>query len=767
MSTSMLKKLSIEHLRGSVLPFSIDFEKGKKLSVIYGENGTGKSTICDALEFLGKGNVGSLDNRGLGRTSRYWHSIGKKPADVSVTLETATATCRATVGKTEVVVSPPEHRPRVEVLRRSQIASLLEAKPAERYAAISRFIDVSGIETSEAALRDLIRETKAGRDVAVARVHENQEAIRQFWEEASKPGTDSLLWAETESKRDASAFDAEIVAIDQLCKAYARLSDYPEQIETAHNAVKVAQDSLNAAQQALEQSLAGIPADAAEIVSVLESAKTYLSKHSNPSACPLCESAEKIDGLEARVLERITAFNVLQAAMSSKARKEHDYRRACQQLELLSNSAKQHIDSFELCCKSNSWPADISLPATSVPNDLTGLKTWLTGNEQLPIDWKKAEDGRQDKKQFLSTLKRAVTTWSENTSAQKRLDVLLPRLERALEILEEERRKFTDTTLAKIATEVGRLYEAVHPGEGLNKISLELDPNKRASLEIGADFHGQTAPPQAYFSQSHLDTLGLCVFLALATEPESTILVLDDVLASVDEPHVDRLVEMLYAETLKFRHCVITTHYRPWKQKFRWGWLKNNQCHFVELSKWSNSNGLTVVRGVPDVERLRQLLAETPPDPQLICAKAGVMLEAALDFLTQLYECPVPRKADGRYTLGDLLPSLDKKLRQALKVDVLTGTGAEGDSVYKTIALAPFLDEISRIAQARNVFGCHFSALSFDLLDSDALQFGQQVLALIEVLMDVEAGWPRNSKSGNYWATSGESRRLKPFQRPQ
>jgi hypothetical protein len=353
--------------------------------------------------------------------------------------------------------------------------------------------------------------------------------------------------------------------------------------------------------------------------------------------------------------------------------------------------------------------------------------------------------------------------------AQTELQLLLPKIERALEIVGEERRKFTDAILEKIADEVGRLYEAVHPGEGLNKISLELDPKKRASLEIGASFCGQAAPPQAYFSQSHLDTLGLCVFLALASldEPDATILVLDDVLASVDEPHVDRLIEMLYEEAIRFRHCVITTHYRPWKQKLRWGWLKNGQCHFVELTKWTNTKGLTLVRSIPDIPRLGSLLAETPPDPQLVCAKAGVILEAALDFLTLLYECSVPRKPDGRYTLGDLLPAVDKKLRLALKVDVLTGKDADGVPTYQTTALASILEEIARIAQARNVFGCHFTALSFDLLDTDAIGFGQQVLALMELLTDADAGWPKNSKSGSYWANSGETRRLHPLQKPQ
>jgi hypothetical protein len=112
------------------------------------------------------------------------------------------------------------------------------------------------------------------------------------------------------------------------------------------------------------------------------------------------------------------------------------------------------------------------------------------------------------------------------------------------------------------------------------------------------------------------------------------------------------------------------------------------------------------------------------------------------------------------------VPSFHKKLRQALKVEVLKGTDADGTAVYESIALTPYLDELTRIAQARNVFGCHFNALSYELLDVDALGFGQQVLELLNILTDEQVGWPRNEKSGSYWATTGETRRLHPFKKP-
>ena len=58
-----------------------------------------------------------------------------------------------------------------------------------------------------------------------------------------------------------------------------------------------------------------------------------------------------------------------------------------------------------------------------------------------------------------------------------------------------------DSILKRVAGRVGELYEAIHPGEGLSQISLALDPDKRASLEILGQFPGRTAaPPGAYFA---------------------------------------------------------------------------------------------------------------------------------------------------------------------------------------------------------------------------------------------------------------------------
>ena len=310
-------------------------------------------------------------------------------------------------------------------------------------------------------------------------------------------------------------------------------------------------------------------------------------------------------------------------------------------------------------------------PAAAPPADPAALTAWLTANEVIAAAWAGVEAEWRDERRFQTQLKSAMERYGGNAALVLELTALIPKVDDTLTQCVEERQKFTDNIITEIAQEVSNLYEKVHPGEGLDKIALQLDPARRASLNLQADFEGHDAPPQAYFSQSHLDTLGLCVFVALALRDraEETVLLLDDVLGSVDEPHVERVIGMIYEISTKFQHTIVTTHYRLWREKYRWGLLKPDQkCQFVELTTWSLGQGLALSGSIPEIVRLKTLLSDPNPDVQSICGKAGVILEALLDFLTLKYGCAVPRRQGAAYTLGDLLPAVKGKLKEALRV---------------------------------------------------------------------------------------------------
>ena len=138
-----------------------------------------------------------------------------------------------------------------------------------------------------------------------------------------------------------------------------------------------------------------------------------------------------------------------------------------------------------------------------------------------------------------------------------------------------------------------------------------------------------------------------------------------------------------------------------------------------------------------------------------------MILEALLDYLVLKYECPVPRKRDNRFTLGELLQALSKKLKETLEV-VEVSDGVEGNRTK----LGPTLGALQEVFNVRNVAGAHFNELAQHLPEDDGLRFARDVQALFELVVHPEHGWPDNDKSGSYWRNVGDTRRLYPLKRP-
>ncbi|MEI2692567.1 MAG: ATP-binding protein [Anaerolineae bacterium] len=176
----MLKRLDISGLRGATKKFELDFERGKQITIIYGENGTGKSTICDGIELIARGKIGSLEGKGLGRTDAYWRSTGRRIGDMSVTLTSTRGQWSAKVVGGKVTVAPAEGRPYAAVLRRGQILDLIAQQPRHRFDAIRPFLDIDAVEKSEAALKQLIDQETLNERTSLARIEEIARQSRIF-----------------------------------------------------------------------------------------------------------------------------------------------------------------------------------------------------------------------------------------------------------------------------------------------------------------------------------------------------------------------------------------------------------------------------------------------------------------------------------------------------------------------------------------------------------------------------------------------------------
>ena len=141
---SRIERLRIENYRGASTLLELTFDKDMPVTVVFGENGTGKTTIVDALDVIGNCSKGSLEDKSSTRARDHLPTIGKKPNDVRIEGVSGASTWKATLTG-DNLTTIPELRPKIQVLRRGHLQRLIEAEPAKRYEALRRFIDVNNV----------------------------------------------------------------------------------------------------------------------------------------------------------------------------------------------------------------------------------------------------------------------------------------------------------------------------------------------------------------------------------------------------------------------------------------------------------------------------------------------------------------------------------------------------------------------------------------------------------------------------------------------
>jgi energy-coupling factor transporter ATP-binding protein EcfA2 len=165
-----VSKLSLFGFRGATQPVEINFDTTKPVTLVFGENGTGKSTIADALDFVCNRHFGSLEDRSMSAQPKsHVTSLGQDPKKLKVLLAASVGNFTGTLSKDGPVIAPPTGCPDARILRRSNILQLLDAQPKQRFEALKAFITVPGIEKSEESLREAWRTADVNYNEAVRR----------------------------------------------------------------------------------------------------------------------------------------------------------------------------------------------------------------------------------------------------------------------------------------------------------------------------------------------------------------------------------------------------------------------------------------------------------------------------------------------------------------------------------------------------------------------------------------------------------------------
>jgi ABC-type cobalamin/Fe3+-siderophores transport system ATPase subunit len=752
-----LDKLVVENYRGASVRLELDFETSKPVALLFGENGTGKTTIADALDAVGNSSKGSLEDKSSTRARDHLPTIGKKPADVRIEVTMGASVWQTSLAGDNLTTNPPTP-PRIRVLRRSQLQRLIQAQPAKRYEELRRFIDVDKVERSENALRDAASSVNTALTAASEKRVEAELQLQKAWEEEGKPGADALIWANGEASQDAATLNQQVQQLREAQTSITKAENALAELKQATSAAK----QHDAEAQAIEQEVAklqGIDAkQAISLVGILNHVRQHLAAGTHPEECPVCRQAIPLADLRADVearlvelqqydalrLKRDSARGNVQISQQAVATKRSALLTSSRVLLETQKERIKSVSDFGTAAKdyaelAKQSPGDIEL-AVEQAEHLVGASSSV---KQKLSDTEIATTKRSGQISLISGHYKQV---QESIAKTVELAKLQPLLQKAYDIARLARIVFTQKILDSVATECNRLYAIVHPNEALAISKLALDQGRRASLDQAASFEGHCdVPPQAYFSESHLDTLGFCFWLAMAkleSPKADAIVVLDDVFTSVDASHLGRIAQLITDESSHFGHIIVTTHQRLWRDIYRYQHGAGKLTQIVELQRWSLAKGISNYKTRLAVDELIASIAGAPFDRQVTALRAGVLLEAMLDYLALQYRCRVARSHDGSYTLGELLDgteSLLKKL-QVYRPD-LDGTGKPySPPKYLASTAIAIAQQIRGLAFLRSQVGAHFNVAGSVVSDADVQKFADLTVKLAASLSCATCG---------------------------
>ena len=595
-----IKSIALEWFRGAA--DRVALEPDSKSLVVYGANGSGKSSFVDAVEYvLSKGRIRHLAHEYSGKHQEKGIPNTHKPENRKTTLTIKfkdDSELRAEIGDNgsstrtgagAVAMDTWDYRR--TVLRQDEVVAFIHDTKGDKYSALLPLLGLDQMEAVAENLRQLakavekesrlserriaLKQTEVTRKTAFA-TDSNDQILKTIGDLHIKYCPDKVATTDAVSRCTelAATLDTRIALCSDDDRRYVALRGAAE-LDLKHHirAVREASVKLVGAAQPL----------IAEQLDVLQKTVAFVDKLGDAKEvkCPACGRLISTDDFQAHVTaerkrleEDIATFNTWKAAIGT----------LCDSVQ----SLKANLGKADV----KSWRDGIAV-GTAADNFayLDGLNAEALrascGEEDLrAIEGKllpliaaaaSASQNAPPGAQALSTAKRtteagkAVIDGKDQIDVVARAEALVGFLNSLEKGVREEIRLRSETVIAEISAEIQTMWATLHPGEAIEGVALYLPEGTDKAIDIRLKFYGvEQDSPRLTLSEGYRNSLGLCIFLAMAKREASRDqpLFLDDVVVSLDRNHRGMIQELLEKE-FSARQVVVLTHDREWYMELR------------------------------------------------------------------------------------------------------------------------------------------------------------------------------------------------------
>ena len=646
MKSAKIKEFKARGLRGFknevVLPLN------EKSIVLYGENGTGKSSVADIIEWFFSDRINHLSDIEIGRNGleamRHTSLTNNENGAFTIRFKDSKFDCEKTLYLKKGVVNHSvtncteafdkyisDSKKEKLVIHYKELSGFVVATQGERLTQLSEIIGFSEVTEIKRLLNrihnKLEKEIKtsgferiiqSNQQTLIRHLNQNVVSDQQFLSVINaqiKNHTHEKVI--NELKEIPEFISSLMVPVDQVkLTTIALCSELKNCLIHLEESIKVIYSDYEKAITKYNKLVDDAKSlNDLKLTDLLSTGEKILSVDTeNINSCPLCLSdinglkilenvRERLFGLneiKAKKLEitksLIDIFNnaevelqKLRSGVSNPLFKEKhlaDIRAEC---ILIGIDVKKLVDEINKRDFENKLKANLNLQSQTL---------YLSVKQKIDTVVLEIENSlpKDSNTELVVKLQESVNAYNEIIS-QKRLSSIIEAQKASFAILSEEFAKIQKNSLDEFfkmfSQSINEYYVYMNPNESVENIRLMPieSEDEIKGLTIQFEFFDQeVTPPHKFLSESHLNCLGLSFFLAsvVAFNKTNKFFVLDDVISSFDTNHRKRFLDLL-VERFKEYQIILLTHETNFFEYARRIAKTNNWL--VESFRFSKENG--------------------------------------------------------------------------------------------------------------------------------------------------------------------------------
>lgn len=600
--------------------------KGGRSLCLQAENGRGKTSIADALEFWSTGDVAWTHRDGVGLEALV--HLDCHEAAVEIQVDGVGVASRRLHGNSsgplEAGAGPLAVNfsgERLPVLGHRTMAQFVDKTANDKRSELLEALGLNDLGAFRAGVRSVKSQLKRRAKEMSERQKAAEQALNAQLGEEKLDDTLARLSASAGLDSRLSDGDDLIAWKPPAVQTQAPSSPLSRSEELARAREELSQASTDLWTAAIEDKAA---AEQRGLSTLLEAGSQVMAT-SDEDRCPLCLTAQDRQALIDRISERAAEL----AATDEK------FGKAEQQLTAHAEAARRLVRALEGVL-SNEAPMEVDL-AQPLEASLTELKGYLErltearaqrrppGNVPLPSAQVVAKAHKVALSTpaavgpalvELSTLKGMLVELRDSRAAAAQADRREAAANAAAQLTDEAVERAIQAELDRINEPLASYYAQLVGQPVYTDLRLVYTEARAGGIEFKFKWDGRhdVRPPQKVMSESELNALGLALFLArLKTDPPSwRTMVLDDVVASFDAVHRTRLIRLLVTEFGDWQ-VILLTHD---SQLSRTVAVEAPQWQVEKVTAWTPSEGPTFGPGNTRA-RLRERLDSGEPAEEL------------------------------------------------------------------------------------------------------------------------------------------------------